>query len=340
MSNGSTTWSFTYDANGLRTQRTNGTTAYNYIYNGSQLAQMTVGGNTLRFTYDALGMPLTVTYNGTTYYYSTNVQGDIIAILDASGNSVVQYVYDAWGNVRSVAGTLASTLGTLNPLRYRGYVYDQETQLYYLQSRYYNPEIGRFLSADVFTSTGQGLLGNNMFAYCANNPVNFFDDSGGYPLQVAIEFLFEWIYGDGEPKIYSESSRLSRILKENKKMQSYVDNAIESYKKGDPIEPGSGEFTSDADGNELYLSTQHFDYSITVTKETRTTGWWIWTRKEERYTATVTVHDTYNFDHVREWNSFGNVMNNLAFIYDTIIGGADFEWYATYTYSTAWTVVP
>ena len=78
----------------------------------------------------------------------------------------------------STTGTLAETLGVHNPLRYRGYVYDTETTLYYLQSRYYDPSIGRFINADAFASTGQGILGNNMFAYCNNNPVMFADESG------------------------------------------------------------------------------------------------------------------------------------------------------------------
>jgi RHS repeat-associated protein len=75
---------------------------------------------------------------------------------------------------------MATTLGQLNPLRYRGYVYDTETGLYYLQSRYYNPEIGRFINADAFAATGQGILGNNMFAYCGNNPVSREDDGGAF----------------------------------------------------------------------------------------------------------------------------------------------------------------
>ena len=75
-------------------------------------------------------------------------------------------------------GSMATTLGTLNPLTYRGYVYDHETGLYYLQSRYYNPEWGRFINSDVFAATGQGLIGNNMFVYCGNNPVSRSDDGG------------------------------------------------------------------------------------------------------------------------------------------------------------------
>ena len=178
MSNGSTTWTYTYNADGLRTKRTNGSTTYNYVYNGSSLSQMTVGSNTLYFAYDASGTPMSVTYNGTNYYYATNIQGDVTAILNASGTAVVQYTYDAWGKILTTTGSMASTLGVHNPLRYRGYVYDTETTLYYLQSRYYNPELGRFINADALVSTGQGLLGNNMFAYCLNNPVVLADSSG------------------------------------------------------------------------------------------------------------------------------------------------------------------
>ena len=91
---------------------------------------------------------------------------------------MVEYTYDAWGNLLSVTGSLANTLGADNPLRYRGYVYDTQTRLYYLQSRYYDPEVGRFLNADALVSTGQGVLGNNMFSYCQNNPSNYSDPAG------------------------------------------------------------------------------------------------------------------------------------------------------------------
>ena len=180
MSNGTTTWTNTYNADGLRTKRTNGSTTYSYVYTGSTLLQMTVGGNTLYFNYDAAGTPLTVTYNGTTYYYATNLQGDIVGILDSTGTAVVSYTYDAWGNPLTTTGTLATTLGTINPLRYRGYVYDIETSLYYLQSRYYNPEIGRFINADDTSYLGiEGKLASyNLFAYCGNNPAMGFDPTG------------------------------------------------------------------------------------------------------------------------------------------------------------------
>ena len=129
-------------------------------------------------------------YNGTTYYYATSIQGDVIAILNNAGTAVVQYAYDAWGNPISTTGAMATTLGTTNPLRYRGYVYDQEYGLYYLQSRYYDPEIGRFLNGDALASTGQGILGNNMFVYCNNNPILFLDPEG---LCFEVGALLTWI---------------------------------------------------------------------------------------------------------------------------------------------------
>ena len=132
----------------------------------------------LYFTYDGTGTPVTVIQNGITYYYVTNLQGDVIAILDGTGTKVVEYAYDAWGNTILTVDNSRTNLAAVNPLRYRGYIYDGPTGCYYLQSRYYNPKIGRFISADNYPSTGQGLTGNNMFAYCGNNPVSRNDEGG------------------------------------------------------------------------------------------------------------------------------------------------------------------
>ena len=119
-----------------------------------------------------------VNYNGTYYYYVRNGQNDIIRLIDGDNNTIVEYAYDSWGRQISCTGSLASTLGNLNPFRYRGYVYDEETGLYYLQSRYYDPTTGRFISADTLLSTGQGVLGHNAFAYCRDNPSSCFDPEG------------------------------------------------------------------------------------------------------------------------------------------------------------------
>ena len=99
--------------------------------------------------------------------------------------------FDSWGKLLSTSGSLASTLGKNNPFRYRGYVYDEETGFYYLQSRYYNPEVGRFISSDVLLSTGQGVLGHNAYAYCGNNPVCR-SDASGYKWW---EYAWNWVCG-------------------------------------------------------------------------------------------------------------------------------------------------
>ena len=187
MTNGTKTWTFTYNSDGLRTSRTNGTTTYDYVYNGSQLMQMTVtttsATHVFHFTYDASGTPLSFTLNGTLYYYATNLQGDVVAVLNASGGIAVDYNYTAWGT--HIGSTITSdpnwaTIFLFNPLQYRGYVYDWETGLCYLQSRYYNPEIGRFINADdiVYMGSDGTLLSHNLFVYCNNNPVVYMDDSG------------------------------------------------------------------------------------------------------------------------------------------------------------------
>ena len=189
---GGTTWTNTYNADGLRTSRTNGSTTYHYFYNGDKLTYVKKGSEALYIAYDGSGKPMAlVAPDNDTYYYVTNLQGDVIAILNKTGTVVVEYTYDAWGNIISTTGSMASTLGEINPLRYRGYVYDQEYELYYLQSRYYNPEVGRFLNADTLASTGQGTLGCNPFVYCLNNPVNNSDPNGelAFPGQIHNEVV-------------------------------------------------------------------------------------------------------------------------------------------------------
>ena len=136
----------------------------------------------LRFSYDADGKVVAVNYNGNYYYYLRNAQSDIVKLIDKTGATVVEYRYDSWGKLLSTSGSLASTLGKNNPFRYRGYVYDEETGFYYLQSRYYNPEVGRFISSDVLLSTGQGVIGHNAYAYCLNNPVNREDSNGNWSM--------------------------------------------------------------------------------------------------------------------------------------------------------------
>ena len=179
---GGNTYTYTYDASGLRTSKTVGNTTTQYYWLGDKLQAQRTGNDYLIFLYDEASIPygLIHKYGSTeiTYYYEYNLQGDIIGIINDAGTRVVTYQYSAWGELLSTSGSMASNIGASNPLRYRGYYYDQETGFYYLQSRYYDPITGRFLNADVLLSTGQGVLGYNMFAYCNNNPVLFMDSLG------------------------------------------------------------------------------------------------------------------------------------------------------------------
>ena len=171
MSKTGTTVQFEYNEEGLRTKKTVGSTVTNYILHGKNIVHMTKGSDTLHFYYDAHGKPAIVIFNGTAYGYLYNLQGDVVALVDASGTKVVEYSYDAWGKVLTKTGSAASSLGTVQPFRYRGYVYDEETELYYLRNRYYKPQYCRFINADVIVSS-------NLFCYTNNSAINTRDDHG------------------------------------------------------------------------------------------------------------------------------------------------------------------
>ncbi|MBQ6273895.1 MAG: DNRLRE domain-containing protein [Oscillospiraceae bacterium] len=177
-SDGTTSLSFVYNESGLRMEKTVGSASHRYVYRGSTLVAEITDDYALYFHHDANGGIVGFTYvsgnTQTEYFYRKNLQGDVIGIVDSSGASVAEYRYDAWGQVLEATGTMAS----INPIRYRGYYYDAETGMYYLQSRYYDPVVGRFINGDAFGSTGQGILGRNMFAYCESSPVIYSDPHG------------------------------------------------------------------------------------------------------------------------------------------------------------------
>ena len=201
MNAGQFKYTFQYNDEGIRTAKYSNGTWHYYTLNGTQIVseagytRNSSGAETfnylLVYLYDENGAPIGLqyrnktygTYSFDTYYFEKNLQGDIIAIYTENGTKIGSYTYDAWGNctVSTESGATTSQkriVRTLNPFRYRGYYYDYDTGLYYLQSRYYNPKWGRFLNADGYVSTGTGLLGYNMYAYCDNNPVMGYDPTG------------------------------------------------------------------------------------------------------------------------------------------------------------------
>ena len=177
MQKAGVTAEFVYNADGLRVQKTVNGVATKYTLHGKNVVHMTSGTDELHFFYDAQNRPAVVVYNGTAYAYVKSLQGDIVAILDENGNTVVSYGYDAWGAPLWCTGELAETLGKVQPFRYRGYVFDEETGLYYLRSRYYNPRWGRFVNADCLIAS-ENAISQNLFRYCKNSPISRKDTNG------------------------------------------------------------------------------------------------------------------------------------------------------------------
>ena len=183
--NGTEILSYDYNIDGQRTKKivtdptTGTTTTTEFFYNGSILAGQKTGDNVLIFMYDNNGDVFGFTYNGTPYYYVKNAQNDVFLILDETGEPVVIYQYDAWGKFGCYDAT-EENIASVNPITYRSYYVDLEMgfYMYYLNSRYYIADWCRFISADSYVQTGQGMLDKNMFAYCGNNPVNRIDPAG------------------------------------------------------------------------------------------------------------------------------------------------------------------
>ena len=124
-----------------------------------------------------------------TFWDEKNLQGDVVAVYSHDGVKLVSYAYDAWGNTTTTYHNGgASTGARYNPIRYRGYYYDSDIGMYWLQTRLYNPSLRRFMSPDKFVSTGQGLTGYNMYAYCGNDPVNRIDLSGAFWKEICTFF--------------------------------------------------------------------------------------------------------------------------------------------------------
>jgi len=211
---------YTYNGDGLRTSKTvNGKTT-EYFYNGSILAGQKTGNDTLVFMYDNNSDIFGFIYNDVEYYYVKNAQNDVVAIADKDANIIVKYTYDPWGKVGSITSgsddditnleddinqavldlttgeskpvldengnpvTSASEsviLARINPILYRSYYYDKEMEWYYLQTRYYSPDMCRFINADdpeILLEDQDSLQEYNLFAYCLNNPVVMFDEDG------------------------------------------------------------------------------------------------------------------------------------------------------------------
>ena len=250
---GDTLASYDYDENGIRTKKTvNGITT-TFQLDGSKIVSENRNGTVQSYFYDENGSVLGITYGGENYYFRKNFRNDVLAILNASGEVVVEYSYDPWGNILAVTGSLASTLGADNPFRYRGYYYDTESCFYYLNSRYYDAKVCRYLNADsAIVEVGGSVQGYNLFAYCFNNPVNMSDSSGQWP---------QWIKNAASAVVNAVKKAAVTVVNTVKKAATTVVNAAKSVVSSDTNivkaslnslpskgEPGSSQTLPNPDG--------------------------------------------------------------------------------------------
>lgn len=218
---------YTYDENGMRVSKTvNGKTT-KYYYDGTLLMMQEIGGNQINFMYDRNDEVVGFYYCGQTYSYVKNLQGDITGIISDEGFLAARYVYDDWGNCISVeSGYSVNDIANLNPFRYRGYYYDSDTELYYLQSRYYDPKVGRFINCDDvnYLGTTESELSYNAFTYCTNNPVTGSDADGCFNIFDLIKIITKLV------KINTQITWLSNLvsasLKIKKETRSYLNRKI------------------------------------------------------------------------------------------------------------------
>ena len=213
--------------------------ATDYLLDGDKIVSQIYNNQQIWFDYDAAGTRHAMSYNGNSYYYYYNLQGDVIGLYDSALNSVVQYTYDSWGRVLSITGSLAETVGKANPFRYRGYYYDSETELYYLNSRYYDPEMGRWINADdAIAGVGGDIRGYNLFAYCMNGPVNMSDHTGHWP---------QWIKNAASAVVNAVKKTVTVVVNT---LKSAVSNILKASSNSLPKKgkPGSSKTLPNPDG--------------------------------------------------------------------------------------------
>lgn len=235
--------SYTYNEDGIRTSKTSNGVTTKFYLDGTNIIEQTNGTTTLYFFYDSVGEIIGFKYNGNNYLYVKNSMGDIVGIADAAGNLIASYTYDAWGKVTSLTGS-NTAIGELNPFRYRSYYYDSDIQLYYLQSRYYDPEIGRFINSDDVNYLGmtESELSYNAFSYCDNNPVNDSDPNGYFSVKEVFDVfksaidtlinIVQYIKSSFAKELKDITSEIKKLSNKNKK---YVKNIKGLIKECDDL---------------------------------------------------------------------------------------------------------
>ena len=174
---------YKYNEKGIRISKTINNIETKYYLDNSNIIFEERGNDLIEYIYNLTGL-IGLKYNNNMYYYSKNIHGDVVGILDSNYNQIVTYEYDSWGKIISIKDSTgnnivdSNNIGLINPFRYRSYYYDEETKLYYLNHRYYNPEWCRFINADTIICSNGDITSHNLYLYVSNNPINYTDDMG------------------------------------------------------------------------------------------------------------------------------------------------------------------
>ncbi len=346
---------YSYDSDGIRTSKTySDGTQVSYDLTGSRILSETRTSDnvntTIYYLYDDNGSIIGLIYDGITYYYQKNIQGDIMNIIDQNGDSVVSYKYNAYGMITDVSGSMAATLGGDNVFRYRGYYYDEESGLYYLNSRYYDPETGRFINADEVVDT-ESVLSCNIFTYCENNPIILIDKYGMIPRWVILGVIHSAINGSSVfswPQYYNAKSILSaagngylrsKKLEASRTLYNHAmwkhGKNLSSKEKKKVVKVLKDASCMKSLISEFYKDSGHMNYTRVYNDvefendeknndlyfslqhvDITIIGKW----RYGKWTMTVKVEDYYNFDNLRFYNerSFGSAANDLGWAMERI----------------------
>ena len=235
---GGLNYSFTYNDEGIRTSKTRNGTTTTYYLNGSQIVAEVTNSCVTLYVYDINGLPLGMQYHDADnpideweiFWYEKNIQGDIIGVYDQAGTKLISYTYDAWGNFSENylhSGVQYSPVSK-NPFTYRGYYYDRDLGFYYLNSRYYDSNTGRFISPDDASYLGANgdINSYNLYAYCSNNPVMYQDPSGHSIIgAILIGALIGTVIGAGTT-VYEDYADDGEIFNGSVDAVDYVANTI------------------------------------------------------------------------------------------------------------------
>lgn len=341
---------YKYNVDGIRISKTINNIETKYYLEGTNIILEKTGNNVLYYLYsddELIGFK----YNNDLYYYIKNAQNDIIGIADNNYNVIAKYKYDSWGNILSIIdgneidiSNNANHIANINPFRYRSYYYDKEINLYYLNSRYYNPIWGRFINADGIINANKDILGYNLYSYCSNNPINLCDENGKWLIKAVAKMLWKGVSaalktinmkisanmldksvkGKVKTAIYAGETDVAKAIKKDPVFTSKINNYVTETKTGTIDKTEVIQFSD----NDLQGSLMHATMTVNGNIDNNCG------------ILDVKFHDVYDFNYSNKYYGGGfkgfafNVGNNLAWSDQSFGVINNYDIYVMFKYDT------